>query len=105
MAATEDDKTIQEAKAKDDASKKDKKIGQKATTNAGIETPVEDDDDKVLAKTSGKPSVKAGKDDAAKTSGKTSAKAGKMMRRRTLEKPMAKLEKMLMMTIKTKMLL
>ena len=60
MAATgEDDKT----KVKDDESKKDKKIGQKATTNAGIETPVEDDDDKDAAKASGRTSGKAGQDE------------------------------------------
>ena len=46
MAATgEDDKTLHETKVKDDDSKKDKKIGQKATTYAGIEIPVKDDDD------------------------------------------------------------
>ena len=72
--ATGDEKTIQKAKAEDDDCKKEQKIGQKAMTYAGIETPVlEDDDDKFLAKTSGK----AGKDDAAKTSGKASCKAGK----------------------------
>ena len=105
MAATEDDKTTQKAKAKDDDSKKEQKIGQKATTNAGIEIPVEDDDDKVLVKTFGKPTGKAGKDDAAKTSGKTFGKAGKDDAVKNLGKPMVKLEKMLMMTIKKKMLL
>ena len=108
MAATEDDKTTHETKVKDDDSKKDKKIGQKATTYAGIEIPVKDDDDKVPAKISGKTSGEAEQDDAARTSGKTSGKAGKDDAARNLgkaEKPMVKLEKMLMATIKKKMLL
>ena len=74
MAATgEDDKT----KVKDDDSKKDEKFGQKATTNAGIEIPVKDDDDKDAAKASGRTSGKAGKDDAAKNLGKADGEAGK----------------------------
>ena len=77
-AAAGDEKTTQKAKAKDDDSKKEQKIGQKATTYASIKTPVlEDDDDKVLAKPSGKASGLAGQDDAAKTSGKASGIAGK----------------------------
>ena len=40
MAATENEKTTEKAKAKDDDSKVDQKIGQKATTDAGVETPV-----------------------------------------------------------------
>ena len=51
MAATENEKTTQKAKAKDVDSRNDLNIAQKATRNTGIETPVsEDDDDKKKAK-------------------------------------------------------
>ena len=47
MAATGEDDKI---RVKDDDCKQDKKIGQKATTYAGIEIPVKDDDDKRCSK-------------------------------------------------------
>jgi hypothetical protein len=46
MAATDKEKTAMEkAKAKDDASQEDQKIGQKASTYAGKEIPVSEDND------------------------------------------------------------
>jgi len=87
MAATEHEKTTEKANAKDDALKEDQKIGQKATKDAGVETPVsEDDDDKKGAKNLGKALVEAGKDDAEKTSGKAVGKAEKDEAAKTLGK-------------------